>query len=550
MNFVDPFYALFLLVLLLSYWHYGRWRPAEMQPAQPAMAGPPEGDTLAGSGASDELDPRIYRRRHWILLAASLVFYAFFQIQYIPLLLAIALLNFALGKAMAARSRGGFQSRYARLSNQDWEEVQRLWNARATQLLSLGLALNVLLLLGFKYIPFFLRVMADLLGLLQLAGLADWLRQQWALPLSESLVAPLGISFFTFECVAYLVDVYRGAPPAQDLLEFTSYKLFFPKLISGPITRYHQFAAQFQAIRRPQTEPFAEGVWLLAAGAFKKVIIADSLGIFVDLCFGAGNLERAGSGDLWLAVVAYGLQLFFDFSGYVDMARGTGMLLGFTLPANFDFPYFTTSIADFWRRWHMTLGDWLRNYLYFPLGGSRRGLPRTCVNLVVIMAIAGIWHGAAWGFLIWGLLHGAALVAHRLTEHHSQQDPVWAAWWQSRPGTVSAWLLTQFFVFVAWIFFRLPDLKQAWLVLRHSVGHAGDVQFTEKVYVEALGLGRPELTWLLLGLIGVMGLGFGLQRGLRLELAWPLKLMLVPLCFLAVWLLAPEGGLRYIYFDF
>lgn len=541
MNFVDPFYGIFLLVLLLVYWHYGRF--------QPEVALQHQGDTPV-QVSLDQPSATTHRWRCGILLGASLLFYAFFQIQYIPLLLAIAALNFWFGKAMAARSRGGLDSQYARLSNQEWEEVQRLWNARAAQLLGLGIVANVLLLIGFKYIPFLLRTAAGFFGIFQLGGLADWFRQQLALPLSENLIAPLGISFFTFECVAYLVDVYRGAPPARNLLDFASYKLFFPKLISGPITRYHQFAAQVNNIRRPQTEQFAEGVWLIACGVFKKVLIADQLGIFVDLCFGAGNLERAGSLDLWLAVLAYGLQLFFDFSGYVDMARGTAMLFGFNLPENFDFPYFTTSIADFWRRWHMTLGDWLRNYLYFPLGGSRRGLQRTCINLVVVMAIAGIWHGAAWGFVIWGLLHGLALVVHRLTDFYSQEDPELAAWWRSIPGTLSAWLCTQALVFFSWIFFRLPDVKQASLVLWHSIGYAGDVQFAQKVYAEALGLGRPDLIWLLVGLMAAMAIAFAIQRGLRLQLTWHLKLMLVPLCFFTVWMLAPEGGLRYIYFDF
>ena len=170
---------------------------------------------------------------------------------------------------------------------------------------------------------------------------------------------------------------------------------------------------------------------------------------------------------------AYGLQLYLDFSGYVDMARGSAVLLGFDLPQNFDFPYFSTSIADFWRRWHMTLGDWLRNYLYFPLGGSRQGLLRTCLNLMIIMAIAGLWHGAAWGFIVWGLLHGIALVVHRLTDALSNQVTWLKRAWQSLPGVVLAWALTQSTVFSTWIFFRLPDLKDSWLVVQRLWGHLG-----------------------------------------------------------------------------
>ncbi|MFM8006812.1 MAG: MBOAT family O-acyltransferase, partial [Dolichospermum sp.] len=195
--------------------------------------------------------------------------------------------------------------------------------------------------------------------------------------------------------------VYRGHPPAAKFIEFATYKLFFAKLISGPITRYHHLQFQFNTLQFPTIDKTAEGLWLIARGAVKKGIFADNLGIFVDLCF--GNLQRAGSTDLWLATFAYGLQLYLDFNGYVDIARGSALLFGLVLPENFNFPYFSTSIADFWRRWHITLGDWLRNYLYFPLGGSRRGLIRTCGNLLIVMLLAGIWHGSAWGFIVWGI---------------------------------------------------------------------------------------------------------------------------------------------------
>ena len=276
--------------------------------------------------------------------------------------------------------------------------------------------------------------------------------------------------------------------------------------------------------------------------------MADRLGILVDLSF--GNLERAGSGDLWLAVVAYGLQLYLDFSGYVDIARGSAILLGFNLPENFDFPYFSTSIAEFWRRWHITLGDWIRNYLYFPLGGSRKGLGRTCLNLMIVMLITGIWHGAAWGFIVWGGLHGLALVIHRLTQAMSERL-VWAKqWWQSLWGVLVAWLLTQLMVFTSWIFFRLSNLKQASLAIRNLWGHTADIQFAQKVYIEALGLGRFQIALLLAALIAAMCAVYSIHRGLKLQLNWPLKLLLVPLCLFSVWVLAPQGGLRYIYWEF
>ncbi|NEP47091.1 MAG: MBOAT family protein, partial [Okeania sp. SIO2H7] len=335
-----------------------------------------------------------------------------------------------------------------------------------------------------------------------------------------------------------------------------------PKLISGPITRYHYFQNQLwkgskilsqnpktptPAIKFPPAETLTEGLWLIATGAVKKAIVADNLGIFVELCF--SNLQRAGSGDLWLGTFAYGLQLYLDFSGYVDLARGSALLMGLNLPQNFDFPYFTASIADFWRRWHITLGDWLRNYLYFPLGGSRSGLFRTCINLLIVMLVAGIWHGAAWGFIVWGGLHGLALIIHRLTEAISRKLSL-ESLWQSLPAVIFSWLLTQSLVFGAWIFFRLPNLKDSWWVISHWWGYKADVQFAEKVYLEAMGLPRIELTLLMCGLALAMTVIYLFHRGFKLELNWPIKTLLVPLCFLAVLIFAPEGGLPYIYFDF
>lgn len=325
--------------------------------------------------------------------------------------------------------------------------------------------------------------------------------------------------------------------------------MFFPKLISGPITRYHQFAASLKTLNFPNASALTEGLWLIASGAVKKALLADQLAIFVDLCF--GNLPRAGSGDLWLAVIAYGFQLYLDFSGYVDIARGSAILMGFNLPENFDFPYFSTSIADFWRRWHITLGDWIRNYLYFPLGGSRKGLARTCFNLLIVMLITGIWHGAAWGFVVWGGLHGLALVAHRLTQSLADRFEGVKHWWESGLGLLVAWLLTQLMVFTSWIFFRLPNLQDAGLVLRNLWGHSADIQFAQKVYIEALGLERFQIALLLATLFASMGLVFFIQRELKLQLNWPLKLLLVPLCLFCVWILAPNTGLQpYIYFDF
>ncbi|MEH2248202.1 MBOAT family O-acyltransferase [Nostoc sp.] len=499
MNFISILYGLFLLSVLGIYW----------------------------SLAQQKL-------RLWTLLIASLVFYASLQIQYIPLLLALTFINFRVGLEIGKNTSPGKHSLDWQISNEEWQFAQGDWNRRRLKVLWLGIIVNVLLLLAFKYFtPLFKFVFH-----LQTNSSAS----------SFKLIAPLGISFFTFECIAYLIDVYRGAPATEQFLKFATYKLFFAKLISGPITRYHNLANQFNTLDLPSTDRVAEALWLIARGAVKKGIFADHLGIFVDLCF--GNLQRAGSTDLWLATFAYGLQLYLDFNGYVDIARGSALLFGLVLPENFDFPYFSTNIAEFWRRWHMTLGDWLRNYVYFPLGGSRQGLVRTCWNLFIVMLIAGIWHGSALGYVVWGIFHGLALVVHRLTDAMSDRFENLEQFWQNPLGIFVAWLLTQLMVFTSWIWFRLPNLQDSSLVIRHLWGYPADAQFAQKVYVEALNMSQYQLTWVLLALAALMAVVYAFNRMLKLEFNWPLKLVFVPLCFYAVWLLAPEGSLPYIYFDF
>jgi alginate O-acetyltransferase complex protein AlgI len=471
----------------------------------------------------------------WTLLFASLVFYGSLQVQYIPLLLVLIYVNFRLGSEMGENTSLKDSLQDGDIADEEWQFTQADWNLRRLKLLWVGVILNILLLLGFKY---FLPVFNFLFKTNQTDSAIS----------SFKIIAPLGISFFTFECIAYLVDVYRGAPPAKELLKFAAYKFFFAKLISGPITRYHNLAGQFNNLRLPTAEIVAEGLWLIARGAVKKGIFADHLGVFVDLCF--GNLQRAGSVDLWLATFAYGLQLYLDFSGYVDIARGSALLFGLVLPENFDFPYFSTSISDFWRRWHMTLGDWLRNYLYFPLGGSRKGLDRTCLNLIIVMLIAGIWHGAALGFLVWGALHGLALAIHRFIDALSHSFEDLENFWKSPLGIILAWLLTQLMVFTSWIWFRLPNLQDSSYVIEHLWGHSADVQFVQKVYVEALNISQSQMAILLSALAFFMAVLYTLNRTLKLQFHWSLKLVFIPMFLYCVWLLAPEGSLPYIYFDF
>jgi alginate O-acetyltransferase complex protein AlgI len=503
MNFISILYGLFLLSVLIIYWLVTQ-----------------------------------QKLRLWALLIASIAFYASLQLQYVPLLLALIFINFRFGLAIGynnSPSRIKINDLDLQISDEQMQFHQADWNSRRLKLLWLGVIINILLLLGFKYVT----------PLIKFFHHNDSTNSALV---SLELIAPLGISFFTFECIAYLVDVYRGAPAANQFVKFAAYKFFFAKLISGPITRFHNLANQFNHLHLPTADVVTEALWLIALGAVKKGVLADHLGIYVDLCF--GNLQRAGSTDLWLAIFAYGFQLYLDFSGYVDIARGSALLFGLVLPENFDFPYFSTSIADFWRRWHITLGDWLRNYIYFPLGGSRQGLGHTCLNLMIVMLIAGIWHGAALGFFVWGACHGLALVAHRLTDAFSDRFENLENFWHNPLGTFVAWLLTQLMVFTSWIWFRLPNLQDSSLVFQHLWGYPADTQFAQKVYVEALNISQYQLG-MLLGIIAIcMVVIYYFNRQLKLQFNWPVKLLFVLPCFYAVWVLAPEGSLPYIYFDF
>jgi alginate O-acetyltransferase complex protein AlgI len=404
-----------------------------------------------------------------------------------------------------------------------------------------GIVFNILLLIIAKYIPFLLTIISPI-NPTEIQPMAVWMK--------SNFLPPLGISFLSFESTAYLIDVYKGSPATGNLLKYAAYKSFFPKLVSGPITHYHQFAPQLNNLRFPSIERLTEAGWLIASGAIKKTLIADNLAIFVKLIFDPTTLDRAGSVDLWLAIFAYGLQLYLDFSGYVDIVLGTAILFGINLPTNFNFPYLSTSIADFWRRWHISLGNWLRDYIYIPLGGSRLGLLRTCVNLFLLMLISGIWHGADWGYIVWGIIHGIALVVHRLTHTFSAQTESLAQFWRSRWGHLCGWFLTQLLVFVTWIWFRLPNLSQSNLVFQHLWGYPRDAQFATKVYLENLKLADSQILLILLGLTIAMMTAYTFDRLLQLNLNWRIKLTLVPICLYVVWLLSPAHSLSFIYFDF
>jgi alginate O-acetyltransferase complex protein AlgI len=315
----------------------------------------------------------------------------------------------------------------------------------------MGIAANLGVLLYFKYTGFLLRNLGALVG----ADLGVF-----------EVALPLGLSFLTFQQIAYLVDCRRGTVRPHSFLEFAFFSIYFAKAAEGPIPRADEIFGQ---LRRPawlglDVEHLALGSSLLILGLFKKVVIADSLGPWVAAVFDGTQAPCAV--DAWFGSLAYTFQIYFDFSGYSDMALGLGRLFGVQVPINFDSPYRAVSLVDFWRRWHISLSFFLRDYLYIPLGGNRRGPARRHLNLMVTMVLGGLWHGAAWTFIVWGALHGAGLCLNRgwraLTRRLGFSLPIWLAW-----------LATFLFVNLGWICFRAPSLSRAIEMGQGLVGRHG-----------------------------------------------------------------------------
>lgn len=371
------------------------------------------------------------------LAAASLFFYAWWNPVYVFLLLASILCNYALSLAIR-RFRG----------------KRKLW-------LCIGVAFNLAILFYFKYANFFLQTLESF-------G-ADGAIVPYA---SANIILPLGISFITFQKIAYLVDVYRSADAGFGFLRYCFFVTFFPQLIAGPIVRPSDIRPQLEAgsAFRFLESNFAAGLTIFVIGLWKKVVFADSVAAFASPIFQAADAGvQINFMESWMGALAYTLQLYFDFSGYADMAIGSARIFGVHLPVNFNSPYKSGSIIMFWRTWHITLSNYLRDYLYIPMGGSRKGGLRTYSNLFLTMLIGGLWHGAGWTFVFWGALHGAYLVVNHL----------WRALRFSAAGAGSRivrgvyWLLTFFCVVASWVFFRAETFNGAWNMLRGMAGFRG-----------------------------------------------------------------------------
>ncbi len=371
--------------------------------------------------------------RHWrngVVAGASLLFYAAGAGPTTLLLLACMVVNFAAGHY---------------LEPDEWDTHRE----RRRRLLFGVVGFDVAVLVVWKYAGFATE---------QLAGFARLLGGDFPV---VHLLLPIGISFYTFHHISYVVDVYRGERPAlRKPVAFVTYIAMFPQLVAGPIVRYREIADQLPQPRTHRLDDVASGFPRFALGLCKKVIIADSLSPLVEQCF-ATPADQMTFAVAWLGAITYTLQLYFDFSGYSDMAIGLGRMLGFRLPENFARPYSSITVTEFWRRWHMSLSRWFRDYVYIPLGGNRSGAAKTYRNLCVVFVLTGLWHGANWTFLVWGMFHGALLIIERgYGLDRAPADPL------RRTGRR---VLTVALVVFGWVFFRAADLGQALVMIGHML---------------------------------------------------------------------------------
>ncbi len=375
--------------------------------------------------------------KNFILLGASVFFYAWGAPKFVFVIIGTTILDFF----------------FVKMLDMNKKKATRIF------FLLLSVSMNVGLLFYFKYCNFFIDNVNDLLHAMGSKGTITWTK----------LVLPIGISFYTFETLTYVIDVYRGVhKPLKNFWDYQLYIILFPKLIAGPIIRYHEIADQIpDRSSRDNVDEKLMGFYRFCLGLGKKVLIANTMAGFADSVYGdpvtaEGMLDPTlvTTGTAWFAAIAYTLQIYFDFSGYSDMAIGLGRMIGFRFPENFNNPYTAQSITDFWRRWHITLGSWMRNYLYISLGGNRVSDLRLYFNLWLVFLLSGLWHGASWNFVLWGAWHGLFLVVERL----------FLLKLTKYIGKIPRVILTMFIVVLGWVLFRVEHLKPGWQYIKAMFG--------------------------------------------------------------------------------
>ena len=442
--------------------------------------------------------PRIY-----LLLAASYIFYGWWNASFVLLIMLCSFCGWYLG---------------LKINGTDNEKTRKLY-------LTISLVISLSVLGFFKYANFFAN---NLLMLLGYEGSRDL-----------GILLPVGISFFTFQTMSYTIDLYwRKIPVCKDAGRFFLFVAFFPQLVAGPIVRASEFLPQLNRRVIVSAQNFMLGTQLFIGGAIQKVLIADNLAVYVDEIYANPLLYDTAS--LWLGVLAYAMQIFGDFAGYSLMAIGIAKILGFDLPKNFDMPYVSRSIQEFWRRWHMTLSSWLRDYLYISLGGNRKGTVRTYVNLALTMLLGGLWHGASWNFVLWGALHGGALALHRL----------WSAATESLNATrellsyqLIAWSMTFLFTILCWIPFRASSFDTTLLMFQRLFSSSDGISW---MHSQTLAILTISLIWHILHVIKPQLIHtFPSVTPFRFQF-----ILTLCLCVAFIFMFAPLGASPFIYFQF
>jgi len=394
-----------------------------------------------------------YRVQNVILLVSSYFFYGWWDWRFLSLILFSSIVDFILG---------------IKISESESLKLKKLY-------LKLSLLANLGLLGFFKYFNFFIESFQDLLSTLGISIGTT----------SLNIILPVGISFYTFQTMSYTIDIYRGSfVPTKNKVAFFTYIAFFPQLVAGPIERASNLLPQIERKRKFDFDSFKSGLLQIVIGLFRKIVVADSLAVYVDMVYGSPNIY--GSSTIILATFFYAFQIYFDFAGYSDIAIGTARLLGFRFNRNFNLPYFSKSITEFWRRWHMSLSFWLRDYLYISLGGNRKGIRITYRNLLITMILGGLWHGSSWNFVIWGLIHGVLL---------SLEKYIKSLGFGFERIKIVGYFYTFSAVLLSWIFFRSTSLSDAMIMfdsvfsLSYSNFYVGDFNvFVKILFVLSIGI--------------------------------------------------------------
>ena len=527
--------------------------------------------------------------QHWLLLVASYVFYAWWDVRFLILLLLTSMIDYSaalgiygvkLGRGELARQSGLLIGGAYLTLGLNWPAVQRghtqitlaeffhpgwghAWwailaiagfaavgpviytqyfrlseNGRRNAFLATSMVANLVILGFFKYFNFFRD---------NLVGLGHILGYDWAPPALD-VALPVGISFYTFVTMSYGIDAYRGdIVPERSFLRMALFVSYFPHLVAGPIIRPEQL---LPTLHKPWTltpERLLSGFHLSAVGLVKKVLIADSIAPLVEVILG----DPVGQPSLlvMLGAALFAVQIYCDFSGYTDVARGVSRMLGVELPLNFNFPYFSTSITDFWRRWHISLSTWLRDYLYIPLGGGRVSVPRVYANLLTTMVLGGLWHGASWNFVIWGTYQGLLLCINRFFTNWKQKSQRLTALFEQPPMQVLCWAVTMYFVLLGWLIFRVTNLEHLLVAMKSYVFFDGRLELTSL----GLGMGSPVIA------LAAFAIFILLHAWSYFVLRWAelldrLPSQLLPICYLLLGLLFyaawPVANAPFIYFQF